>query len=142
MVLADYSSRVCRWLSTYLAGRGPYSIHELRGPTLPMIADESVDVVVAYGVFEHIGFDDAGWFLEEFHRVLKSGGVAAFNFDDIMLRDGMAWYRANRGKPGDRCLFRFHHPAVIARLAEAAGFLVEELTEGGRTADIRLRKRR
>lgn len=140
MILVDYSPRVCRWLSTYLQGRGSYSVHEISGPSLPMIADEAVDVVVSYGVFEHVGFDDTGWFLEEFHRVLRPGGVASFNFDDIMLPDGLAWYRANRGRPGDRCLFRFYHPEVMARLAEAAGFAVEELTEGGRTADIRLRK--
>ena len=141
MILADYSPAVCQWLSTYLAGKGKFRIHLLDRPDLPMVADSSVDFFCAFGVFEHIGLDDLRWYLEEMRRVLVSGGTAVFNFDNFMSPEGIAWHQQFRKQPGHQNIFRFYHPELVCRVAEASGLIVAALhVSHTRHADIELKK--
>jgi ubiquinone/menaquinone biosynthesis C-methylase UbiE len=126
MILVDYSHVVCDWLSQYLKDKGKFRVLQIERPELPGIEDGSVDMVFANGVFEHIDMDDLFYFLDEFYRVLKPGGVLSFNFDNVMTQEGIAWYRKFRRGPGVKVLFKFYHPDVILRLGEDAGF--RELT--------------
>ncbi len=141
MVLVDYSQTACDWLKQYLKGRGAFEVHCITKPTLAPVASASIDFLFAFGVFEHIGPDDLSWFLDEFHRVLKPGAVAVFNFDNIMSPEGLAWHRRWRLTPGHRNIFRFYHPDVVARLARAAGLAVAIVrTNESRHAEIELAK--
>jgi len=139
--LADDSQAVCEWLSKYLAGKGNFQICLLDKPAFPMIAGESIDFAFAFGVFEHLDLDEMRWYVEEFHRVLKSGATAIFNFDNFMSEEGIAWHARWRGQPGHRNIFRFYHPDMVHRVAEASGFRVTELrTSRSRHAEIELDK--
>jgi SAM-dependent methyltransferase len=129
LILVDYSEVVCRWMDEYLTGKErPFTVHRIDGPTLPMVSSGSIDVVIAHGVFEHVELDDTISFFEEFHRVLKPGGVAAFNFDNIMTEEALELFRRLRPAPGGRCIFRFYHPETLRRLGHAVGFETLRLT--------------
>lgn len=122
MILVDYSKLVCDWLSEYLHGKGTFTVHHIQQPLIPEVADESVDVVFANGVFEHIDPDDTDYFLQEFRRVLKPGGRLWFNFDNFMSPGGSEWFRDQAPRPGARRVFRFYHPDMLKRMAEMRGF--------------------
>lgn len=141
MILVDYSILVCRWLEKYLQGKGRFRIYQIHSPALPAVATASVDVILANGVFEHIDFDDLLCFLEEFHRVLRPGGIVSFNFDNLMTLEGMQWLQKFRGKPGEKCVFRFYHPDVMRTLGEEAGLRVLRLgVNSTRFAHVDLQK--
>lgn len=141
VILVDYSELVCDWLHHYLKGKGNYRIIHIDRPVLARVKRDSVDVIVANGVFEHIDIDDLVCFLESFHRVLKPGGVVAFNFDNLMSPEGVAWFKRFRAEPGAKCIFRFHHPDVVRKLAEEVGFQILQLhTSASRFAYIAMRK--
>jgi cyclopropane fatty-acyl-phospholipid synthase-like methyltransferase len=139
--LIDYSPAACEWLKSYLAGKGAFRVHAIDVPAWPMISESSVDFACAFGVFEHIDLDDMRWYLEEIRRVLVSGGMAVFNFDNLMSAEGIDWHKRWRGQPGDRNIFRFYHPEMVCRLAEASGLSVADLrTSDSRHAEIQLRR--
>ncbi len=141
MILVDNSLLVCRWLPKYFKGKGTFRAFLLDQPRLPMVENNSVDVILAHGVFEHIDMGDLFWFLEDFYRVLKSEGVVSFNFDNITSSEGMASFIKFLGRPGNKSIFRFYHPDVVRKLAEAAGFRVAQLvTNSSRFAHICLQK--
>lgn len=128
LIAVDNSAYVCKWMNTYLAGKGPFQVHQLNGPRLPMLGDATVDAVVAHGVFEHLDLDEAYWFLVDFARVLRPGGVCSFNFDTVTTPDGIAALR-RYGGPGQRSVFRLHHPESIRCIADAAGFTSTQVKE-------------
>jgi hypothetical protein len=58
-----------------------------------------------------------------------------------MADEGIPWLREHRREPGARCIFRFYHPDVMRKLAEAAGLTVMNVaTNASRFAFIELRK--
>ena len=141
LVLADYSQLVCDWLQQYVSSKGTCRIVHLNGPLLTGVVAETVDVGLAHGVFEHIDLDDMVSFLDEFHRVLRPGGVLVFNFDNFVSPGGSEWFARWRPAPGRRGIFRFHHPDVVRAAAAAAGFDVEDIvTDLSRLATVTVRK--
>ena len=141
ILLVDYSREACEWLQHYLAGKGAYRIYPIDKPVWPTIPAESADFACAFGVFEHIDLDDMRWYVEEMYRVLAPGGTAIFNFDNFMSEAGMEWHTRWRGEPGDRNIFRFYHPELVRRLAEATGFCVADLrVSNSRHAEIELKR--
>jgi SAM-dependent methyltransferase len=141
MILVDYSRFVCEWIARYLAGKGRFRVHLIDKPLLAPVAAERVDVVVAHGVFEHIDPDETFCFLEEFRRVLRPGGVAAFDFENFMSEGGRAWFLRWKPPPGLRSPFRFYHPEMLAGMARAAGLEVLRVsTSRDRIGYIELRK--
>jgi SAM-dependent methyltransferase len=128
LVAVDSSPYVCKWMRKYLAGKGPFQVHQLDGPRLSMLPDASVDAVVAHGVFEHLDLDESYWFLVEFARVLRPGGICSFNFDTVTTPDGIAALR-EYGGPDRRSVFRLHHPESIGCIAQAAGFQAIDIKE-------------
>jgi SAM-dependent methyltransferase len=128
MILADHSAFVCRFLEEYLVGKGSFVVHQIETPAFAQVPDASVDFAFAQGVFEHFDENDASFFLQDFHRVLKPGAPLAFVFSTLMTSDGLAWFLRTRGPtPGSRSIFRFYHPAMMRRLVEAAGFAAVEM---------------
>lgn len=139
MILVDYSQVVCDWLGEYLRGRGKFQIQHINSPALPQVPAASVDVVIANGVFEHIDADGMVSFLQEFHRVLRPGGVVAFNFDNIMSEEGFRWFIQT--PPVKRSIFKFYHPETVSKLAEGVGFKTLSIsTDSTRFAFIELTK--
>ena len=130
LIVADISKYVCTWMRGYLQGKGRFQVHRISGPWLPMLGDAAVDAVVAHDVFEHLDFDETYWFLCEFARVLRPGGVCSFNFDSPVTPDGIAIMRAHGG-PGHHAVYRLHHPEDIRCAAAAAGFAAASITQTG-----------
>jgi SAM-dependent methyltransferase len=142
LILVDYSRLVCDWLAAYLKGKGAFRVVHVTGPVFPAIASDTVDTILAHGVFEHLDLDDVAALLDEFHRVQRPGGYTVFNFDNPMSAGGLRWLQRWRPPPGGRSIFRFHHPEVVQRLAESSGFEVVSLrTDDSRLATATLRKR-
>jgi ubiquinone/menaquinone biosynthesis C-methylase UbiE len=121
LILADSSKPVCKWIEEYLQGKGTYEVHRIKDASIPQVASGTVDCVLAHGVVEHLDFDECYWFFTEFFRVLKPGGVVAFNYDSVLSDDAFEMLRRH-GSPEVRCVFRLHHPAELERLARVAGF--------------------
>jgi len=141
MVLVDYSPVVCEWLPKYLAGKGRFRVHRIAGPAFPDVEGASVDVAIANGVFHHIDTYATFFFLEEFYRVLRPGGVVSFDFVQLVSAEGRQFFKQWRPAPGSESIFRFHHPEVIRTLAELAGFEIIALTSNdSRLAFLEARK--
>ena len=132
LIGVDNSAFVCKWLPGYLSGRGVFEVHQLQGQSIPL-QDESVDRAVSHGVVEHLDFDELFWFLSEFHRVLRPDGCVLFNFVDPTTAEGVDLF-LRTALPGERSIFRLHHPAMIQRLAELAGFQASISHAGGRVS--------
>lgn len=142
MILVDYSPVVCEWLPKYLAGKGRFRVQRIAGPAFPDVDSASVDVAIANGVFHHIDTYATYFFLEEFHRVLRPGGVVSFDFVQLVSAEGREFFKQWRPAPGSESIFRFHHPDVIGTLAELAGFEIIALTSStSRLAFLEARKR-
>lgn len=124
--LVDNSEFVLQWMQQYLSGRCEFGTHLVKVPLMPDVIDETVDVVLAHGVVEHLDFDETSFFLEEFFRVLKPGGVVSFNYNSLHSDAGAAWFAKHRRKPGHRCIFRFYVPEFMHRLGELSGFQVKD----------------
>jgi phospholipid N-methyltransferase len=141
IILVDYSHFVCEWLERYLRGKGCFEVHQITKPSISMVAGNSVDVVLANGVFEHIGVDDLYAFIEDFRRLLKPGGIVAFNFDNICSAGGLEHFKAYSPPLGGRRLFRFYHPETLRILCESLGFQVIGITtDSSRFGFIELKK--
>lgn len=141
LICVDYSTMVCNWLREHFRNERCLTVHHVTTPSLPMIDDSAIDVIVAHGVFEHINLPDLSFFLEECYRTLQPSGTMSFNYDNIMTRAGMEWLKAFRGKPGEQCIFHFYHPDTMAWLANNAGFSVlNNSVDEGRLCHIELQK--
>jgi SAM-dependent methyltransferase len=139
LIVVDSSPLVCQWIQRYLQDKGTFSVHRIEGPFLPMLGDGQVDAVFAHGVIEHLDLDELHWFLVEFLRVLRPGGVVAFNFDNVLTDRGIEVM--TQDGPQRRALFRVHHPDSIRRVAEALGFVdVRVFPSTGRVAFARFKK--
>jgi SAM-dependent methyltransferase len=55
---------------------------------MPMIADESYDLIFASHVMEHLHFHEVALALAEFHRVLKPGGIVEVFVPDLQAIGG------------------------------------------------------
>jgi SAM-dependent methyltransferase len=124
LTLLDASEFVCHWIEEYLRGHDNYEVHHITGAEAPMVPDSSADAVFAHGVVEHLDPDQIYWFLRDFHRMLVPGGNVVFNFDNVTSCGGINHLAARSG-PRWRSVFRFHAPAAIVALGEAAGFDTE-----------------
>lgn len=125
LVLVDYSKYVIDFIDKYLDNKIEHSVHLIDSPVMPNVASNSVDLCFANGVFEHIDPDNTCWLIGEFGRVLKPGGVALFNFNNILTEQWAEFYRTHRGLPGETCLFRFYHPEVIQKYGELGGLVLD-----------------
>ncbi len=124
-IFVDYSKVVIDFITEYMAGKAKFKTVLIDGPAMPEVPSNSVDVALANGVFVHVDPDDLCWFICDLARVLKPGGKLIFSYNNITSDAWLEFYKEHRGKPGDKCLFRFYHPEVIGRYAECAGLTVE-----------------
>lgn len=139
--LVDHSRFVIDWIQKYLSGKIDYRAQRISKPLLPHISENSIDTVLAHGVFEHLDFDETYFFLAEFCRVIKPGGHVSFNYNTIHSSGGMQWFSDHVREPGTRCIFRFYTPDFMIHLAERAGLtVVESLTSEHRLAHLILTK--
>jgi ubiquinone/menaquinone biosynthesis C-methylase UbiE len=92
LILVDYSYFVSEWLDRYLRSKGCFEVGQVDKPCISMVPANSIDTILANGVFEHIDVDDLYSFLAEFRRLLRPGGIVAFNFDNIASRGGLGHF--------------------------------------------------
>jgi SAM-dependent methyltransferase len=128
MVLVDYSKLVCGWLEEYFLGKGKFRVVHAHDYSLDAIADNSIDVIIANGVFEHIYLEGFYQYFLTFARVLKPGARGCFNFNNILSDGGFRHFREKLPKGMDqRGIFRFYHPGTIEKLCREAGLEVVQL---------------
>jgi len=141
LILVDDSRRVVAWLSEYLRDKRECEIFLAEDCSLGFVADGSVDLTFATGVFEHLSLEQFYLYLHAFFRVLRGGGVVVLNFDNFQSRDGFAWFQKWLPADGSRGIFRFYHPDMVRQMCDAAGFReVAIKTDDGRMAVLTCRK--
>lgn len=74
----DYNRRLVNWCAENLTGA--FQTNRLKPPL--GYADESFDIIYLYSVFTHLREATQKAWLEEFHRVLKPGGLVLISFHD------------------------------------------------------------
>jgi len=125
LVLVDYSKVVCRWLEEYLQGKGTFRVVHARDYALADVADGSIDVVIANGVFEHIYLEGFYHYLVTFARVMKPGARGCVNFNNILSEGGFRHFKEKLPSGMDqRSIFRFYHPQTVEKLCREAGLAV------------------
>ena len=110
----------------YMKNKGKFEGHAIDEPRMPFVKSDSVDVVVAQGVFEHIDFDIMSIYFMEFFRILKVGGILSFNYDNIMSDGGLQWFNKYNRSHNGGCIFRFYTSQFVERIGENSGFVVKE----------------
>jgi len=142
LVLVDYSKVVCDFLSDYFANQGPPRIILATDYELNPVDSDSIDTIIANGVFEHIYLEGFYRYFETFHRILRPGGRGIFNFNNIMSQGGFEWFHKELPKQMDgRSIFRFYHPETVEALCRRAGLEVVEMsTSEHRFAFLTFRK--
>jgi ubiquinone/menaquinone biosynthesis C-methylase UbiE len=127
LIVADYSLAVCDWCREYFASH-PIRVIHCTDYQLAEIGDDSVDAIIANGVFEHVYPEGTLQYLRTFRRILKREGRGCFNYDNLMSKEGFAKFlnELPRGLD-DRNIFRFYHPGVIAKFVREAGLEVDRM---------------
>ena len=110
--------------ATPLLSEHPVPVVPLDHPWRLPFDDASFDVVVSFGVLEHVP-DDAQS-LREIRRVLKARGLFFFSF----LPYWLSWTQRVAHLRGDRYHERLYRKRDVDRLAADAGFEVEAMWHG------------
>jgi SAM-dependent methyltransferase len=85
----DVSAEMVRLARQNLAGIAHAHVHTVDGTNLAQFADESVDFVYSYAVFQHIPSREVVLnYLQETRRVLKTGGIARLQFNGLAEESG------------------------------------------------------
>jgi SAM-dependent methyltransferase len=141
IILVDYSKKVVQWLNEYMQGKGDFEIFHVTDCSLSPVADHSVDVVFANGVFEHLYPEQFYLYLLSFYRILKPGGALVLNFDNFVSPGGFKWFKEWIPPNGGRGIFRFYHPDTVRQMCEDVGFRgVSIYTDETRMAYLQCRR--
>ena len=128
LILLDYSEMVCEYLRDYFQHEPRVRVVHAAHPSVPDIADESVDAVIANGVFEHIYLEGFYRYFRTFARVMKPGAKGCFNFNNIMAKGGLERFVSELPeKMRGRSIFRFYHPETVEQLCTAHGLRVANM---------------
>ena len=124
LIIVDFSETVIGWITRYLInlGRRNFTTFLVADCRLQPIPDSTVDLAMADGVVHHLDPEDLHRYLTAFHRVLVPGGLAVFNFVNLMAPEGYAKFRSFADSSNMRDGFRWYHPEIVRFLCERAGF--------------------
>jgi cyclopropane fatty-acyl-phospholipid synthase-like methyltransferase len=131
-----------RLVASYFKDKGKFRVVRAKNYALEEIATESIDAIVAHGVFEHIYLEGFYKYLETFARVLKPGGKGCFNYNNIMSSEGLDRFVKTLPKEIDeRSIVRFYHPESVERLCSVCGLeAAQTLVSESRFAFLTFRK--
>lgn len=96
----------------------------LNDPWILPFKDEEFDMVVSFGVLEHVPSDYES--LRELRRIIKPGGIFFFSF----LPYWLSWSQWLARLRGDRYHSRLYKTKTLDRMAENAGFEVGRIWHG------------
>ncbi|MBN1269877.1 MAG: class I SAM-dependent methyltransferase [Kiritimatiellae bacterium] len=136
LYVVDYSRHVCNWWADKNDPRIEI-IHTVncRMPTIPA---NSVDLLMSWDVFVHIGIEVLYGYLQETFRILKPGGVAIIDYLAVLNPDAVARFkkdmehRYGKGEV-EPSIFKYHHPQMIEMLARDLGFQVTHTPDKWKT---------
>lgn len=80
---ADISSSFLAYSRQACANFSNVSFHKLATSELQFAKDSSVDAVVSHAVFIHLDLFAIYWYLSEAYRILRPGGVMAFDINSL-----------------------------------------------------------
>ena len=139
LYLVDYSRHVCE----YWKGKNdPRFVVIHSGNTrMAQIPDGSVDFAMSWDVFVHMNLEQVYGFLQEFRRILRSGGVAVIDYLSIANPASVEWFKkdmahAYDGSEVQKSIFGYHDPETIRRLSEDLGFTFENTTDAWLTHSV------
>ena len=128
----DASEAMLAMARRRLDSHGNVRFAACEGTTIPAVADESVNLVYALLVLQHLEREDAFLLLREIRRVLEPGGTAVLTFPNLLsdayLRSFLTY--AETGETRNRSRARFYTPQEVERLLPAAGLGVSSLDAG------------
>jgi ubiquinone/menaquinone biosynthesis C-methylase UbiE len=92
----------------------------------------SIDFLYSLLTLQHVEREDAFALLREFHRVLKSGGLAHLTFPNLLSDDYLNAFvhYVDSGEVRNPARARMYTPEEVRRILPAAGFEILELDDG------------
>ncbi len=118
--LVDHSPWMVRFLADYFRQAPQVRVHLGDGRSLPMPATAWVDLVFVAGTVVALKLGTIRLYALEFARVLKSGGVAVFDYIDPTTDEGWSHLQTDGVKLPD--VYTYHAPEMIDRVFTEAGF--------------------
>jgi 2-polyprenyl-3-methyl-5-hydroxy-6-metoxy-1,4-benzoquinol methylase len=109
-------------LVTY-AQKSGFNVHDGSLPVTSIAETESVDLIAAFDVFEHIGINDLRVFLEYLKTILKPGGVIIAR---VPSGDSPFARAIQNGDLTHKCVFG---SSAVHQLAKETGFQVQTIRE-------------
>jgi ubiquinone/menaquinone biosynthesis C-methylase UbiE len=138
--LVDHSPWLVTFLTDYFSSNPRVRAHVNTGFDLQPIERESTDVVFCGGTIIALKLGVVDLYAREFHRVLKDGGCAVFDYIDPATPDGWAHLRAQT--PYMRTIYAYHAAPAIERVFEEAGFSIGDRFQEGKSTYLTVWKRR
>jgi ubiquinone/menaquinone biosynthesis C-methylase UbiE len=136
--LVDASPWMVRFLSTYFRDRHNIAAHTSDGQSLPFERSAWLDMVFSANTFVELKLGVIHMYVQEFARTLKPGGYAVVDYIDPTTREG--WQHLLTQGAEMASVYTFHAPAVIDRVLETAGFLVERRCQVGKSTFVIARR--
>jgi ubiquinone/menaquinone biosynthesis C-methylase UbiE len=137
--LVDHSPFLVDFLSQYFRDSRQVHAHLNEGYNLPFSEDNWADVVFCGGTIIALNLGTIDLYAREFHRVLKPGGWAVFDYIDPDVPEGAAHLRTQT--PYLRTIYTYHAATAINRVFGDAGFVIGERHQDAKSTYLTVRKR-
>ena len=132
LYLVDYSRHVCEYWRKKNDPR--FGVVHSGNTRMPQIPDGSVDFAMSWDVFVHMNIEQIYGFLQEFHRILRPGGMAIIDYLSVTNPSSIEWFKKDLAHAYDerevrKSIFGYHDPETLRRLSEDLGFAFENTTD-------------
>ncbi len=128
----DVSKKMLTFASQYLNEFSNVHLHCTKGYDLKLFPNNSFDVVFAFYVLQHIVREHAVYYLTEMARVVKPGGILAFEMPNLLFPRNLALYlkTCQRSRHFSIARTRFYTEQEARAIAQALGLEVLDCTVG------------
>lgn len=136
--LVDHSPWLVDFLRTYFRDWPNVSVHLNDGYVLPFERGDWADFVFAAGTLVALKLGAIELYAREFHRVLKPGGRAMFDYIDPETPAG--WQHLTAQTPFLRTVYTYHATAAMDRVFVSTGFRIGERVQDGKSTYLTVYK--
>lgn len=136
--LVDHSPWIVAFLADYFREKPQVQAHLNTGHDLQPIGSECADMVFCGGTIIALKLGIIDLYAREFHRILKFGGCAIFDYIDPATPEG--WEHLRGQTPYMRTVYAYHAASAIERVFSEAGFAIGERTQEGKSTYLQVWK--